>query len=91
MVYLAKELKKQKIKIPLLIGGATTSKAHTSVKIFPECDFPVVHVNDASKAVGVAAKLINDHKDDFVFSKSVEKEYIEFRDKFLGRKETKSL
>ena len=71
MVYLAKELKKQKIKIPLLIGGATTSKAHTSVKIFPECDFPVVHVNDASKAVGVAAKLINDHKDDFVFSLSL--------------------
>ena len=89
MVYLAKELKKQKIKIPLLIGGATTSKAHTSVKIFPECDFPVVHVNDASKAVGVAAKLINDHKDDFIFSKSVEKEYMEFRDKFLGLKETK--
>ena len=89
MVYLAKELKKQKIKIPLLIGGATTSKAHTSVKIFPECDFPVVHVNDASKAVGVAAKLINDHKDEFVFSKSIEKEYIEFRDKFLGRNETK--
>jgi 5-methyltetrahydrofolate--homocysteine methyltransferase len=89
MVYLAKELKKQKIKIPLLIGGATTSKAHTSVKIFPECDFPVVHVNDASKAVGVAAKLINDHRHDFLFSKSVEKEYTEFRDKFLGRKETK--
>ena len=89
MVYVAKELKKQKIKIPLLIGGATTSKAHTSVKIFPECDFPVVHVNDASKAVGVAAKLINDHKNDFIFSKSIEKEYIDFRDKFLGRKETK--
>ena len=89
MVYLAKELKKQKIKIPLLIGGATTSKAHTSVKIFPECDFPVVHVNDASKAVGVAAQLINDHKQNFIFRKSVEKEYIEFRDKFLGRKETK--
>ena len=89
MVYLAKELKKQRIKIPLLIGGATTSKAHTSVKIFPECDFPVVHVNDASKAVGVAAKLINDHKDDFVFSKSIEKEYTDFRDKFLGRRETK--
>ena len=89
MVYLAKELKKQKLKIPLLIGGATTSKAHTSVKIFPECDFPVVHVNDASKAVGVAAKLINDHKNDFVFSKSIEKEYVDFREKFLGRKETK--
>ena len=89
MVYLAKELKKQKLKIPLLIGGATTSKAHTSVKIFPECDFPVVHVNDASKAVGVAAKLINDHKNDFVFSKSIEKEYVDFREKFLGRKEVK--
>ena len=89
MVYLAKELKKQKLKIPLLIGGATTSKAHTSVKIFPECDFPVVHVNDASKAVGVAAKLINDHKNDFVFSKSIEKEYVDFREKFLERKELK--
>ncbi|MEL1236931.1 MAG: dihydropteroate synthase, partial [Candidatus Neomarinimicrobiota bacterium] len=42
MVYLAKELKKQNIKIPLLIGGATTSKAHTAVKILPECNFPVV-------------------------------------------------
>jgi len=89
MVYLAKELKKQKINIPLLIGGATTSKAHTAVKIFPECDFPVVHVNDASKAVGVAASLINDNKNDNVFSKSIEKEYEEFRDKFLGRKQTK--
>ena len=37
-------------------GGAATSKAHTAVKIFPECDFPVVHVNDASKAVGVWKK-----------------------------------
>ena len=89
MVYLAKELKKQKINIPLLIGGATTSKAHTAVKIFPECDFPVVHVNDASKAVGVAASLINDYKNDNVFSKSIEKEYEEFRDKFLGRKKSK--
>ena len=89
MVYLAKELKKQKINIPLLIGGATTSKAHTAVKIFPECDFPVVHVNDASKAVGVAARLINDYKNDNVFSKSIEKEYEEFRDKFLGRKKSK--
>ena len=60
MVYLAKELKKQNIKIPLLIGGATTSKAHTAVKILPECNFPVVHVNDASKAVSVAANLISD-------------------------------
>jgi len=89
MVYLAKELKKQNIKIPLLIGGATTSKAHTAVKIFPECNFPVVHVNDASKAVGVAANLINDHKNDNNFKKSIDKEYVEFREKFLGRKESK--
>ncbi len=89
MVYLAKELKKQNIKIPLLIGGATTSKAHTAVKIFPECDFPVVHVNDASKAVGVAANLINDHKNDNNFKKTIEKEYVDFREKFLGRKESK--
>ena len=91
MVYLAKELKKQKINIPLLIGGATTSKAHTAVKIFPECDFPVVHVNDASKAVGVAASLINDYKNDNTYSKLIEKEYEEFRDKFLGRKKLKKL
>ena len=67
MVYLAKELKKQNIKIPLLIGGATTSKAHTAVKILPECNFPVVHVNDASKAVSVAANLISDAKNDNVY------------------------
>ena len=89
MVYLAKELKKQNIKIPLLIGGATTSKAHTAVKIFPECDFPVVHVNDASKAVGVAASLISDHKNNNLFSNSIKKEYEEFRDEFLGRKQAK--
>ena len=58
-------------------------------KIFPECDFPVVHVNDASKAVGVAASLINDYKNDNVFSNSIKKEYEEFRDKFLGRKQSK--
>ena len=77
MVYLAKELKKQKINIPLLIGGATTSKAHTAVKIFPECDFPVVHVNDASKAVGVAASLINDNKNDIMHKISGNK-YLDY-------------
>ena len=71
MVYLAKELKKQNIKIPLLIGGATTSKAHTAVKILPECNFPVVHVNDASKAVSVAANLISDGKNDNVYWNSI--------------------
>ncbi len=86
MVYLAKELKKQSIKIPLLIGGATTSKAHTAVKILPECDFPVVHVNDASKAVSVAANLISDSKNDNVYWNSIKDEYDNFRDNFLVRK-----
>ncbi len=75
MVYLAKELKKQNIKIPLLIGGATTSKAHTAVKILPECNFPVVHVNDASKAVSVAANLISDSKNDNIYWNSIKDDY----------------
>ena len=58
MVYLAKELDRQNIKIPLLIGGATTSKAHTAVKIASQSKSPVIHVNDASRAVGVVGNLL---------------------------------
>ena len=88
MVFLAQELKRLNINIPLLIGGATTSKAHTAVKIFPEIDSPVVHVNDASRAVGVASNLINkDLKDDYW--KGISKEYSEFRERFLNKKSEK--
>ena len=88
MVFLAQELKRLNIKIPLLIGGATTSKAHTAVKIFPEIDSPVVHVNDASRAVGVASNLINkDLKDDYW--KGISKDYSEFRERFLNKKSEK--
>lgn len=88
MVFLAKELKRMNIKIPLLIGGATTSKAHTAVKIFPEIDSPVVHVNDASRAVGVASSLINkDLKDEYW--KEIHKDYTDFRAKFLNKKNQK--
>ena len=59
MIYIAQELKRQDLDIPLLIGGATTSKAHTAVKIAPELDSSVVHVNDASRAVTVAGSLLN--------------------------------
>jgi 5-methyltetrahydrofolate--homocysteine methyltransferase len=59
MVHVAKEMERQGFKTPLLIGGATTSKAHTAVKIAPGFSQPVVHVVDASRAVGVAASLIN--------------------------------
>ncbi len=58
MVFVAKEMKRQGFTIPLLIGGATTSKAHTAVKLQPNYDEGVVHVNDASRAVTVAGQLL---------------------------------
>ncbi len=58
MVYVAKELKRVNANIPLLIGGATTSRAHTAIKIDPEYDGGVVHVMDASRAVTVAGQLL---------------------------------
>ena len=59
MAHVAREMQREGFSIPLLIGGATTSKAHTSVKIAPHYDQPVVHVLDASRAVGVVGHLIN--------------------------------
>ncbi len=68
MVHVAKEMERKAINVPLLIGGATTSKAHTAVKIQPNYHAePTVYVSDASRAVGVAAKLLSDSlKADFV-------------------------
>ncbi|WGF87145.1 methionine synthase [Marinivivus vitaminiproducens] len=59
MCFVAAEMKRQGFSCPLLIGGATTSKAHTAVKIAPNYDQPVVHVLDASRAVGVASRLLS--------------------------------
>jgi len=59
MVNVAKEMQRQGLKIPLMIGGATTSKIHTAVKIAPQYEYPVVYVLDASRAVGVAQSLIS--------------------------------
>jgi 5-methyltetrahydrofolate--homocysteine methyltransferase len=59
MVYVAEEMERQQLNIPLLIGGATTSKVHTAVKIAPKYNKPVVHVNDASRCVGVAGNLLS--------------------------------
>jgi 5-methyltetrahydrofolate--homocysteine methyltransferase len=59
MVHVAREMKRQGFEVPLLIGGATTSPAHTSVKIDPEYDGAVVYVKDASRSVGVAQKLLS--------------------------------
>ena len=88
MIYVAQEIKRRGLEIPLLIGGATTSKAHTAVKIAPELSTPVVHVNDASRAVTVAGSLLNKDTAE-VYKDSIRKEYELFRDKFLDRRETK--
>ena len=89
MVYLAKELDRQNIKIPLLIGGATTSKAHTAVKIAPHSKAPVIHVNDASRAVGVVSNLLQEDKKE-AYTLKVREEYEVFKAKFLERTSAKS-
>jgi 5-methyltetrahydrofolate--homocysteine methyltransferase len=67
MVHVARELERQHFKVPLLIGGATTSRAHTAIKIAPHYSQPVVHVLDASRAVPVTTSLLSDDgKADFV-------------------------
>lgn len=67
MVTVAEEMKRSKMTMPLLIGGATTSKVHTALKIAPAYDGPVVHVLDASRAVGVATTLVSDTiRDEYV-------------------------
>jgi 5-methyltetrahydrofolate--homocysteine methyltransferase len=89
MVYLAKEMERQNFSLPLLIGGATTSKAHTAVKIDPQYKNAVVHVNDASRAVTVVGDLLN-KKTANAYVANLKKDYDEFRTKFLKRGKEKS-
>jgi len=89
MVYLAKEMDKLNIKIPIMIGGATTSRAHTAVKIAPEYKETVVHVNDASRAVTVASNLLQkETKEGYV--KAIREEYDQLRDGYLNRAKDKN-
>jgi 5-methyltetrahydrofolate--homocysteine methyltransferase len=75
MVHVAKEMEREGFSLPLLIGGATTSKAHTAVKIAPHYSKPVVHVLDASRAVGVVGALLSPaQKDDFAAANNAEHE-----------------
>ncbi len=77
MVHVAKELERQHFKIPLLIGGATTSRAHTAIKIAPHYSEPVVHVLDASRAVPVTTSLLSEEgKDAFIRQHRTEYESI---------------
>lgn len=84
MRFLAEEMNRLQMDIPLMIGGATTSKAHTAVKIHPEYNNTVVHVNDASRAVTVVNNLLH-KKEGKQYRQNLREEYNEFRDKFLNR------
>jgi 5-methyltetrahydrofolate--homocysteine methyltransferase len=88
MVFLAKELDKRGLKIPIMIGGATTSRAHTAVKIAPQYRETVIHVNDASRAVTVAGSLLN--KDKKLYASDIRAEYDAFRETFLNRSRDKN-
>ncbi len=79
MVYVAKEMQRNGFDLPLLIGGATTSKAHTAVKIEQNYDHPVVYVSNASRAVGVCQKLISATQRP-IFHEQLQKEYAVVRD-----------
>ena len=89
MVHNAKEMERQGFKIPLLIGGATTSAAHNAVKIAPHYSEPVIHVLDASRVIGVVSQLLNpDNKPKFVAETRAkqEKQRVEFADRKGARK-----
>jgi 5-methyltetrahydrofolate--homocysteine methyltransferase len=89
MVYLSKELQRLNIKTPLMIGGATTSRAHTAVKIAPEYSETVVHVLDASRAVTVANSLLQKEiREDYKIS--VRAEYDKLREDYLNRGKEKN-
>ena len=83
MVHVAAELDRRNLNFPLLIGGATTSKAHTAVKIDPKYKNAVVHVNDASRAVGVVSSLLSGRNGEYV--SDLKDDYADFREKFLNR------
>ncbi|GHC48528.1 methionine synthase [Ulvibacter litoralis] len=88
MVYLAKEMERQEFSVPLLIGGATTSKAHTAVKIDPQYKNAVVHVNDASRAVTIVGDLLQ-KETATAFKANLKNEYDVFRNNFLKRQTVK--
>ncbi len=89
MVFLAKEMERQNFKVPLMIGGATTSKAHTAVKIDTQYSHAVVHVNDASRAVTVVGDLLQ-KESAATYKKGIKLDYESFRNKFLKRTQQKT-
>jgi 5-methyltetrahydrofolate--homocysteine methyltransferase len=88
MVHVAHEMKRRGMQQPLLIGGATTSRMHTAVKIAPQYDKGVVHVLDASRSVTVAGSLLNNEQKP-KFLQSIDSEYTRLRDDFGSKKTAK--
>ena len=88
MVFLAEAMQREGFTMPLLIGGATTSKAHTAVKIAPQYGQTVVHVNDASRAVTVVGDLLQPDTS-ASYKAKLKQDYDQFRDQFLNRSKTK--
>lgn len=85
MVHVAREMKREKFEIPLLIGGATTSPAHTAVKIAQEYPNAVVHVLDASRVVGVAAELLSDTRKE-AYRLQVEENHARLREEHANKR-----
>ncbi len=85
MVHNAKEMQREGFTIPLLIGGATTSKTHTAVKISQNYESPTIHVKDASRAVGVVQNLISDERK-ADYAQQIAAEYDKVRTKHAGRR-----
>ncbi len=90
MIHVAREMDRQGFELPLLIGGATTSRAHTAVKISPAYRNPVVYVPDASRAVGVVSSLLSDDQKE-AFLEANTRDQQTARDQFAARKEQKPL
>ena len=90
MVHVAKEMERQGYKVPLLIGGATTSVKHTAVKISPQYKGLAIHVKDASKSVGVCQDLLSEEASEKLFSKT-EASYEKLRAEFEARQGAKKL
>ncbi|MFN5913073.1 MAG: methionine synthase, partial [Chitinophagaceae bacterium] len=89
MVHVASEMKRRGMKQPLLIGGATTSRMHTALKIAEQYDNGVIHVLDASRSVSVAGSLLNQQKQSFL--EETRKEFKKLREEFANKKNTKEL
>lgn len=92
MIHVAKEMERRGLKIPLLIGGATSSRIHTAVKIDPNYSGPVVHVLDASRSVPVVSDLLNENIDERrKFAQDIKTEYLNLREDYIKRKSGKNL